>query len=141
MYPLGQSSPRSAISLTCVPGATSDDLDTLWVRGRTLRIGYDSAWVWTVPILTPFQDIPLHIVQSPRIRRLLPDRMRPKAAVERIPGVVGQVREIGIIAVAEPCRLRPEFHDPWAGPCLNRSDCRGIQRARSRSPRRGSVSS
>lgn len=80
-----------------------------------MRIGYDSAGVWTIPILTPFQDIPLHVVQSPRIRRLLPDRMRPKAAVERIPGVVGQVREIGIIAVAEACRLRPEFHDQWAG--------------------------
>ena len=31
--------------------------------------------------------------------------MRPKAAVEPIPGVVGQVREIGIVSVAEPCRV------------------------------------
>src|SRR6266496_5410422 len=57
----GQTTARSAIGLEGVPGTTADDLDTRRIRGRTCRIDRRSPWVWTIPVLTPFQDISFHV--------------------------------------------------------------------------------
>ena len=44
-------------------------------RSRTSRVSYIPSRIITIPIRTPFQHIPVHIVQTPRIRALRLHRM------------------------------------------------------------------
>ena len=54
------------------------------IGGRTCRIGLNSARLDAVPILTPFPDIPFHVVQSPGIGKLLPDRVNGQTGMPEV---------------------------------------------------------
>ena len=52
---------------------------------RTFRILHRTLWIVPIPIRAPLTHIPMHIVESPRIRLLLPHPMRITRAVVCIP--------------------------------------------------------
>ena len=56
----------------------------------------------TSPGTTP--NIPMHVIQSPRVGQLLPHRMRRTTAVLVIPRVLGQIGVARVIPIAEPRR-------------------------------------
>src|SRR5882724_1911742 len=58
----------AAIRFKRVPPAAANDFEPDRIVGGSLGIGYRSAGVSAVPILTPFQNISFHVVQSPGIR-------------------------------------------------------------------------
>src|SRR5207344_455183 len=65
------------------------------------------AAICAIPVLAPLPDIPMHVIQSPRVGQLLPYRMRRSAAVAAIPRVVRQVGVARVIPIAEPRRGPP----------------------------------
>src|SRR5206468_7220725 len=87
-----------------VESATASDFPSARTGYRACRIGLYSARQGAGPILTPFHGVPFHVVQSPWIGQLLPDRVRRETTVQNVPRVIRQVCVSGIIAVAEARR-------------------------------------
>ena len=66
---------------------------TFGIAGRrTLRIDLVSCCVGPTPVMHPFPDIPMHIVQPPGVRLELPYRMGGALVVLVIPGILLQQR-------------------------------------------------
>jgi hypothetical protein len=63
-------------------------------RYRPRRIRKLASEISTVPVLTPLPDIPVYVIQPPRVRFLQPDRMRGTTLVNLPPSVV---RELALI--------------------------------------------
>ena len=61
------------------PAAAADH--AVRARSRPLRVNGNPAGIVAIPVLAPLPHIPVHVIQSPRIRQLLPHRMRLSAAV------------------------------------------------------------
>src|SRR5258705_9633372 len=67
---------RPAIVVGIVVSAAAHDfLAELKGTGRPGRIGLNAARLIAIPILAPFPDMPVHVVDSPRIGKFLPDRV------------------------------------------------------------------
>ena len=70
---------------------------------RPCRIRHRTARIVPIPIRTPLPYVPVHVVKSPRIRLLLPHRMRPVPAVVVIPPHILQLPRI---RSRRPCPAR-----------------------------------
>src|SRR5262249_23756669 len=83
-----------------------DDLFFSWIGSRPGRISLNSTHLVAVPILTPLPDVPIHVVQSPRIGQLLPDRMNSKIENREIqePRVIRQAAVTRIVSITKPRR-------------------------------------
>ena len=94
---------------TNVPDAAADHaVRAHSARNRgPLRVECNPTSIVAKPVLTPLPHIPVHVMQPPRIRQLLPHRMRLAVAVVPIPSVVRQVRVARVIPIAEPRRRPP----------------------------------
>src|SRR5580765_6171883 len=66
-----------------VEGAAAHDFPSARTGSGSCRIGLNSARQGAEPILTPFHDVPFHVVQTPWIGKLLPDRVRRETAISR----------------------------------------------------------
>src|SRR5262249_21697679 len=69
-----------------------------------LRVGNLVHLVGTVPVLDPFPDIAVHVIQTPGVRLALPHRMRSARGVVAIPGIVPQLARLVTKAIG---RSRP----------------------------------
>ena len=76
--------PRGSRGLSgIVESATAHDFPSARTESRAGRIDLNSARKGAGPILTPFHDLPFHVVQSPGIRKFLPDGVRHETTVQR----------------------------------------------------------
>ena len=119
----------AAVRRPAVPGAAEIAVigaaanHVIQARSWPLRVNGNPAGIGVEPVLAPFKDIPVHVIQSPRIGQLLPHRMRRSAAVASITCVGRQVRVARVIPIAEPrwaspCRWFPQRRQRWpAGRC------------------------
>src|SRR5438445_4618435 len=57
---------RSAVPGAAVPVAAANHAGR--ARSRPLRVDYTPARIRPIPVLTPFIDIPNHVIQSPAVR-------------------------------------------------------------------------
>ena len=95
---------RSTGLFGVVEGAAAHDFPSTRTGSRSCRIGLNSARQEAEPILTPFHDVPFHVVQTPWIGKLLPDKVRRETAVRGVPRVIRQACVVRIVSVAEPRR-------------------------------------
>src|SRR5439155_26016690 len=97
---------RSARRVGVVVSAPADDFQSAGIGRRAGWIGLNSARLVAVPILAPLPDIPIQVIQSPRIGQLLPDRMNcyiEKRQVQE-PRVIRQAGVVRVVSITEPRR-------------------------------------
>ena len=101
---------ETGIEPVAVRGATAPPLaaepaaaahDTVAARGRTRRIRDAAGRIFTIPIITPLPNVPVHIVEPPKIRPFLPRGMRSISAIAFLPPHA--VQTISGIRASRPC--------------------------------------
>ena len=97
---LGATARRSvdAPSHAAITGAvaiTPASNDPHGARTRATRVGHRTAGIGPIPVRYPLPDVPVHVVQTPGVRPLLPDltgsQKSPPIRVLDIPGIQPQL--------------------------------------------------
>src|SRR5437016_1568581 len=70
---------RPAFAARAAPTAAAEHV--VGARCRSLGIDGVPAGIRPVPVQAPLPEVPVHIIQAPRVGQLLPDRMRGVVAV------------------------------------------------------------
>src|SRR5690348_1378608 len=93
---------RPTVAPSILPKSAPNDAQR--TRVGPLRVEDPAAGIEAIPILAPLLQAAVHVVETPGIGQLLPDRVGSATAIDVIPGIVGQIGIAGIIGVAEAGR-------------------------------------